>query len=245
MASGPEGGVESEPSKALTVTPRIKLGELLVRAGVLDESKLKAALHEQERWGGRLGTALVAMGFLSEELLVKALSKQLAVPVARLDALDVPESVLRKLDHDFVKTHAICPERYIADRKTLVVAMADPINVETIDEVQRRTGMRIQPTVGGERAVNLAIGKLYGEAVAQVDVGTSDIMTESDRQLEANVEVARATTPPVSQGTQDLLLALEAAQLKQHKAIRVMAELLIERGVLPRDEYLARLSRRS
>lgn len=230
------------------MTPKIRLGELLVRAGVLDESKLKAALHEQERWGGRLGAALVAMGFLSEEMLVKALSKQLAVPIARLDQLDVPDFILKKLDFDYVKNHGVCPERYIAERRILVVAMADPINVETIDELGRRAGVRVQATVGGERAINLALNKLYGTAAPDLDVGgTSDLMTEGNKMLEANVEVMRTSEParPMSQAAQEMLLALEAAQLKQHKAIRVMAELLIERGVLPRDEYLSRLSRRS
>ena len=229
------------------MTPRIKLGELLVRAGVLDESKLKAALHEQERWGGRLGAALVAMGFVPEELLVKALSKQLAVPMAHLDQIDVPNSILEKLDIDFVKSHAVCPERYLVDRRTLMVAMADPINVTTIDEIGRRTGLRIQPTVAGERSIGIAIANLYGANPPHVDFGTSDLMTEGNKGLEANIQAEPLPPPRPSQThpqVSEMVLALEAAQHKQHKAIRVMAELLIERGVLPRDEYLARLSRR-
>ena len=219
---------------------RIKLGELLVRAGVLDEAKLKAALHEQERWGGRLGATLVAMGFVPEDLLVKALSKQLAVPVAHLDELDVPDQILRRIDLDFAKVHGVCPERYLLDRRTLLVAMADPINVQVIDEIGRRTGLRVQPTVAGERAINLAIGRLYGESVGNEAVGEADLVDAQDRPSSLPPEPVLAA--PASA---ELVAALEAAQRKQHKAIRVMAELLIERGVLPRDEYLARLNRRS
>ncbi len=225
---------------------RIKLGELLVRAGVLDDAKLKAALHEQERWGGRLGATLVAMGFVAEDLLVKALSKQLAVPMAHLEDIDVPESILRKLDLDFVKVNAVCPERYLADRRTLLVAMADPINVQTIDEMGRRTGLRIQPTVAGERAINLAIGRMYGEALSAVEVASGDLVSE--RLRASPVPSADPGPPPAAAAapaSTELVAALEAAQRKQHKAIRVMAELLIERGVLPREEYLARLNRRS
>lgn len=221
---------------------RIKLGELLVRAGVLDEAKLKAALHEQERWGGRLGATLVAMGFVPEDLLVKALSKQLAVPVAHLDELDVPDQILRRIDLDFAKVHAVCPERYLLDRRTLLVAMADPINVQVIDEIGRRTGLRVQPTVAGERAINLAIGKLYGEAVEPDDGVSADLVDAQDRPSSMPPEAGPAQVAPASA---ELVAALEAAQRKQHKAIRVMAELLIERGVLPREEYLARLNRRS
>src|SRR5262249_24891744 len=107
---------------------RIKLGELLVRAGGLDEFKLKAALAEQQRWGGRLGKILVEMNFVSEDLLVKALSKQLGIPRAKLETANVPNDVLAKIDPSFAANNAICPERYFADKKTLVVAMADPTN---------------------------------------------------------------------------------------------------------------------
>lgn len=225
---------------------RIKLGELLVRAGVLDDAKLKAALHEQERWGGRLGATLVAMGFVAEDLLVKALSKQLAVPIAHLESIDVPDSVLRKIDLDFAKMNAVCPERYLPERRTLLVAMADPINVQLIDEMGRRTGLRVQPTVSGERAINLAIGRMYGESVSEV--GSADLIDERFRTSPVPTEPPAAPSAPPSTAAAvslDLVAALEAAQRKQHKAIRVMAELLIERGVLPRDEYLARLDRRS
>ncbi|MFO0728377.1 MAG: hypothetical protein U1E65_31670 [Myxococcota bacterium] len=249
---------------------RIKLGELLVRAGVLDEARLKAALHEQERWGGRLGATLVSMGFVAEDILVKALSKQLAVPIARLDQLDVPESVLEKIDLDFAKTHGLVPERYFADKRTLVVAMADPINVTAIDEISRRTGCRIQPTVGGERAINYAITQLYGADMPEL--ATQGLMLDNlneDRFTDSPPgppgPPARPGAPPSGppqtntgfvpgpsmappSGAQpslpDLVSALELAQKKQLKAIRAMAELLIEKGVISKDEYVARLGRR-
>ncbi len=254
---------------------RIKLGELLVRAGVLDEPRLKAALHEQERWGGRLGATLVSMGFVAEDILVKALSKQLAVPIARLDQLDVPQNILDRVDLDFAKQHGVVPERYLADRKTLVVAMADPINVTAIDEMSRRTGMRIQPTVGGERAINLAMTRLYGEITPEL--ATQGIMLDNlnEKRVTWDVGPVNPSGGPPPPGTAapfvppspavmaslvpsqppstgaaptpslpELVSALELAQKKQLKAIRAMAELLIEKGVISREDYIARLNRR-
>jgi hypothetical protein len=242
------------------VAHKIKLGELLVRAGVLDETRLKAALAEQERWGGRLGSLLVSMGFVSEDLLVKALSKQLAVPMARLDAIDVPKAILSKIDLDFAKMHALCPERYIADRKTLVVAMADPINVAGIDEVVRRTGCRVQPTVAGERSIMRAIAMTYGAESQSIDPPAmpqqdSFIPSRSEqrnngsassRQMPAQAP-SRPQTPASPQPPQaaiDLVATIDSAQKKQLKAIRAMAELLIEKGLISRDEYYARINRR-
>src|SRR5438477_557874 len=63
---------------------RIKIGDLLVKAGVITELQLKAALAEQGQWGGKLGDILVRMEFLTEEVLVRALSKQTGIPRADL-----------------------------------------------------------------------------------------------------------------------------------------------------------------
>lgn len=66
----------------------IRLGDLLVKAKVISESQLKAALAEQQKWGGKLGELLVRMNFLTEDMLVKALSKQMNVPAVNLDAIE-------------------------------------------------------------------------------------------------------------------------------------------------------------
>src|SRR5262249_31322445 len=136
-------------------------GELLVRAGVLDDFKLKAALAEQSKWGGRLGRILVEMNFVSEDLLVKALSKQLGIPRARLQQIDVPNEILGKIDDHFAAQHAVCPERYIAERKTLVIAMSDPTNVPAIDELRFKTGLRIETSLAGELEISQAIDRIF------------------------------------------------------------------------------------
>jgi hypothetical protein len=140
---------------------RIKLGELLVRAGVLDEFKLKAALAEQQRWGGRLGKILVEMNFVSEDLLVKALSKQLGIQRAKLSEFNVPPDILGKIDPIFASNNAVCPERYVQEKKTLVVAMADPTNVGAVDELRFKTGLRIETTLAGELEISQAIDRYF------------------------------------------------------------------------------------
>lgn len=148
---------------------RIRLGELLVRAGVLDETRLKAALAEQARWGGRLGKVLVEMGFLPEPVLVKALSKQLGMPQAELDHPSVPPEVLARLDAEFAELNAICPERFDESRGELLIAMADPLNVNTVDLVRARTGFKIRTSIAGESQIQRAVRKLYDIEPAPVD----------------------------------------------------------------------------
>lgn len=136
---------------------RIRLGELLVRAGVIDEMQLKAALAEQHRWGGRLGRVLVDMAFVSEDILVKALSKQLGVERADLQTIDVPPQILELVPIDFAQSNSICPVRYDDRRRVLLVATADPTNVAALDELRFKTGVRIETALAGEHEIHMAI----------------------------------------------------------------------------------------
>src|SRR5687768_14665623 len=109
---------------------QIKLGELLMKANVLQESQLKAALAEQQKWGGKLGEILVRMSLVTEEIIVKALSKQLNLPAANLDAIQgIPPHVKAKIPASMARDMMALPVQLRDEGKTLVVAMADPGNV--------------------------------------------------------------------------------------------------------------------
>ncbi|MBI4818309.1 MAG: general secretion pathway protein GspE [Deltaproteobacteria bacterium] len=197
---------------------RIKLGELLVRAGVITEARLKAALAEQKRWGGRLGKILVDMNFVTEEIMVKALSKQLALPMAKLDGALIPREILSKIDPDFAQLNSICPERYVGERRTLIVAMADPINVHAIDELARMTGLRIEATIGGERALAQAIAKTFGRAYSEISPETFTDNTGAQLRRE-DLEVGMP--PPVTERPGDLFPGGAPAPLQPLPALTV------------------------
>src|SRR6478609_2966166 len=119
---------------------QIKLGELLVRANVLQEGQLKSALSEQQKWGGKLGEILVRMGFVTEELLIKALSKQLNLPTVNLDAVQtLPPQVKAKIPAATARELGVLPVQLRDDGRTLVVVMADPLNVALQDDLRAMT----------------------------------------------------------------------------------------------------------
>ena len=327
---------------------KIRLGDLLVRAGVLDELKLKAALAEQQRWGGRLGRILVDMNFVSEDLLTKALSKQLGFPRATFSEMNIPAAVLAKVPADFARSNACCPEHYDPVRKLLTVAMADPTNVPVADELRFKTGLRVEATIAGEVQISRAIDQLYGtrsggyaaELPAAIDLPPDDerpIFSPSQAYVAAMAASGLAidstqsppgwppqtgpqamqhgapmhpapmqssgsippiqssgSLPPMHQsgslpphavhttgpldlnrvtGTLDgpssngyrpavpnspvpisnahsmetmdgVTRRLEAAQRQQHRAVQVMIDLLIEKGVFSRDEFAQLINRR-
>src|SRR5688500_7484594 len=240
---------------------RIKLGELLVRAGVLDETKLNAALAEQKRWGGRLGKILVDMSFVTEDLIVKALSKQLGIARATFRNVNVPPDLMQKVDVGFARANGMCPEHFDPGTKTLTVAMVDPTNVAAIDELAFKTGYKIQTTIAGEGQINDAIDQHLGPGIPfglnfesrryGVEPGHAQ-MAASGIALDDGPPAREPAVPPTSnpsrepQKSEALEMArrIDGAQRQQKKAIRAMVELLIEKGIFSRDEYMDLVNKR-
>lgn len=243
----------------------IKLGELLVRANVINEGQLKAALAEQHKWGGKLGEILVRMSFCSEDIVIKALSKQLAIPRADVENLQPPpESVLKKLPLEMSRDLNALPLQLKDDGKTLVVAIADPHNIEAIDALRSRTGCKIVTMIAGPSSLNKARARFYyGEEELDVSSDAGFKLTDSSgRTMVKDISSIRppapaaAPPPPVAaarpppptaapggQSPSELLNAIEAVQRKEVSVLKAMVELLIEKGVFTREEYLARVKR--
>ena len=141
---------------------RKKLGEMLVEAGVLSESSLRAALNEQRRWGGTLGRQLVEMKLISESELVRVLSLQLNLPTIDLDKVQIPQAVLDLVPVDVAEDNNVLP--FAQPMKFLDVAMVDPTNLGVLDELRIRTQLNIRPYLAGPRMIERALGKFYGRA---------------------------------------------------------------------------------
>jgi hypothetical protein len=251
----------------------IKLGDLLVKANVITEGQLKAALAEQQKWGGKLGEILVRMDFCTEDLVVKALSKQLAIPRIELEAVQPPpDSVLKKIPIEMSRDMGVVPLQLKDDGKTLVVALADPHNIDIVDTLRAKTGCRIVAMIAGGTSLAKARGRFYygEEEIDSAEAGFK--LTDSQgrtlvKDLNAikkgrpgakpperapapvpNLAAPRPPPlrPPVESGSHnpgELLGAIEAVQRKEVSALKAMVELLIEKGVFTREEYLARVKR--
>ena len=141
-----------------------KLGDLLVREGLITGAQLAEALDAQARVGGRLGTNLVELGCLSDGELAHFLSVQLGVPcVTRLDQLDPTAKDV--LGGALARRHQVVPTRL--DASDVHLAMADPLDLEAIDAVGAHTGRRVFPVVAPELLVQDALERLYGIPRAQ------------------------------------------------------------------------------
>ncbi len=229
---------------------RIKIGDLLVKAGVITELQLKAALAEQSQWGGKLGDILVRMEFLTEEILVRALSKQTGVPRADLSGEGSREA-LALVPADVAEEFGVVPVGVKEEGRVLVVAMSDPLNISVSDHLRSLTGAkRIDAQLAGNSAIRAAISRWYrGEELLREDTGQLSIKIVDNSGKSVVTHDAPPPAAPVAgngkstQGAGDVLHGVEETQRRSVAALKAMVELLIEKGVFSRDEYLARVKR--
>ncbi|HYO12317.1 MAG TPA: hypothetical protein VE685_03865 [Thermoanaerobaculia bacterium] len=139
-----------------------KLGQLLVARGWITVQQLTRALKNQNVAGGRLGTCLLEMDALSEELLSKGLSEHLGVPAANIEDLrGIPEEVLRLIPEKLARRCRAVPFHVEGGR--LDVALLDPRNLSAQDELAFASGKRVKVHVAQELRILEALEKSYGE----------------------------------------------------------------------------------
>jgi len=139
---------------------RLKLGEMLIQGGLISESQLLKGLERQKTWGGRLGSNLVMIGALKEETLLKFLAEQTGVKEIILSDVEIAPSILKKIPQKVVEQFNMIPV-YMEDKSTLIVALADPTDLNAIDQAAFITGHHIKPVITSYSAILQAINKYY------------------------------------------------------------------------------------
>lgn len=163
----------------------VKLGQLLIASSIISEEQLKQALNTQRKEGGRLGTNLVKLGFLTEDRLVAFLSKQYGVPSINLADYKIDPGVLKLIPAEMAKKYLIMPIARVG--ATLTVAMADPSNVFAIDDVKFMTGYNVEVVVSSESAIIGSISNYYlgrGESMLAT-TSTTAAPSNSSMQIQA------------------------------------------------------------
>ena len=143
---------------------KVRLGELLVNSGVLTNEQLQQALDNPARQGKKLGEFLVDEGIVSEDDLAKALSRQLDLDMIDLQSTNVDKEVLNLVPVNVLKKNKIFPFAYKENNfNVLMVAMADPLDYNAIDDINIITNFQVEPVVATTRSIMLAIDKYFGQ----------------------------------------------------------------------------------
>jgi type IV pilus assembly protein PilB len=136
-----------------------RLGDLLVREKVISAQQLEDALKLQKREGGRLGSVLVKLNYLSDEDVTNFLSRQYGVPAINLNYFEIDPAVVKLVPMETAKRYQILPLSRVG--ASLTIAMVDPTNVFAMDDIKFMTGFNIEPVVASESSIMEGIDKVY------------------------------------------------------------------------------------
>lgn len=138
---------------------RKKIGQLLIEAGHIGEKELNIALAEQKKRGKRIGQVLIELGYLTEDKLLPILGKQLKVPFVDLSKVEIKPEVLKMVPEKICRKHILVPISF--DGKSLMIGMADPLDVFIIDEIQFQNNCEIVRAICSENQIADATDRLY------------------------------------------------------------------------------------
>ena len=156
----------------------MRLGDLLISAGVIRPEQLNDALAIQKKTRERLGDVLINNGIITEQQLIEALQMQLGVDFVDLTAVSIPLELARFVPRSIAKKYCVVPVKLQKDE--LYVAMSDPLNFEAQEEVKSASHKQVVPMIATRRAVEQAIATLYGNE------GTARAIEEMKREAGSN-----------------------------------------------------------
>jgi len=165
-----------------------RLGEILIKESLITSDQLRQAIEHQKANGGRLGTCLMKLGFISDDEITGVLSRQYGVPSINLKFYEVDASVIKLIPQDTAVRYQIVPLSRVGS--TLTIAMTDPTNVFAMDDIKFMTGFNVEPVVASETAIAEAISKFYGEVESgeELDKVMKDLSAEDAADLELATE---------------------------------------------------------
>jgi len=146
---------------------RKALGQLLKEMELISEGQIQEALQIQKERGGALGQILVDLGFVSEDEMLFALGAQAGMDVVNLDDAEIPSDVINKVPPSIANIYRIVPVSL--DDGILTVAMADPLNVNILDDLRFMLNCEVAGAVSNEDQISRAIDKYYAGQTESVD----------------------------------------------------------------------------
>lgn len=203
--------------------PRVRIGDMLVAAGMLTPEKLGEALAAQKQEGKRLGTLLVERGFVSEEKLVQILGSQLSVPWVSLYHVDFSRQLLNYVPRELAEKYCLVPVYVRTVRHEgdiLFVAMDDPTNEDAIAAVAAAAGLPARPMVAAPSDIRNAIRVYYGggEPVPRVAPTPPPQAKPAAPPRRATPAATAPATPPASAVKQEVVVVARVAEKGPEKS---------------------------
>ena len=136
-----------------------RIGEILLERGIITPAQLQKALAHQAQNGGLLGQIFIELGFVTEQEVALALTAQYGFPYLPLDNYEIEEGVTALIPEHVARQYCLIPVDRIGN--ALTVAMADPSNVQAVDDIEMLTSCVVQTFVATPTDIRNAIDRYY------------------------------------------------------------------------------------
>lgn len=192
---------------------QVRLGQLLLDAGLIDQRRLDEALREQKRGGGKLGEVLVRLRMVPETALNQVLARQLNLPTVELDALPgVPDEVLARVPAATAHALEVLPLELLEGGRVLAVATCDVLRGPRLDELRRVSSAWVVPRLCGAMALQRALSRYYGPPSPMEPAPLRKVFPR-------------------------------AAEIPLDRELHALIELLVEKGLVSEDELLRKVGK--
>ena len=193
-----------------------RIGDLLLKEGLISRDQLDSALLEQRSSGSRVGYNLVKAGAIQEIDLIRTLARQYKMQAVDLSKFEFDPKIVKMIPADLALKNLVLPLK--RDGRTLTVAMADPTNFAVIDDLKFITRYDIFPVIAGEFTLRNALEKIFEATDTQMSSLLDDI---ADMETEEELEVVETTKE------EDNAAAL-AAQMDEAPVVKLINALLTD-----------------
>ena len=172
-----------------------RVGELLVKTGLIGPDQLLRAQDVQKSNGGFIGTHLVNLGLVTQEDLLQTISQQYGVQIIELSQYSFDDSLLQLVPQNLATKHGLLP--LVKKDSTLTIVIADPSNIVAINDIKFITGLDIQVTIAPEPEIKQTQEKLFESGVSYEsiigDMASDDVEVINTQDSVDIMELEKAT----------------------------------------------------
>lgn len=218
-----------------------RLGDLLIDAGVINESQLTTALAVQKEKGQKLGEALIDLGFTTEMEIANALHRQLNCDLVILSEKRIESDIINLVNEELLRKHGMIPFEFKKGYANILrVAMANPLDIIAIDDIAIITNFQIEPAVATPQDIAASIDKYYGniEVLKVAERYTQErdnlLRTEQNQELLSddvdNAPIVVLVRSIIEQGIRQRASDIHIEPLQNELRVRYRIDGVLNRG---------------
>ena len=239
----PESEAGHRPEPALRYQ---RLGEILIERGKIEHEELERALELQQERGDKLGKILVDMGLIAQRDVLAALSDQLGLPLVTIEGPPPEAPEIEGLSHRFLGQCRAYP--LALQDSVLTVAMADPLDFETVAAIRAFSGLEVATALAAEQEVIDAIERHYGETERQTALEGGDEEATADlehlRDMASEAPVIRLVNAMIASAVEKRASDIHIEPFEKEFRVRYRIDgVLFNQEAPPRELKAAVISR--